>query len=303
MANLETSLGSLHLQNPILPASGTFGYGLETPEYVDIEQFGGIITKSLTRNSREGNPPPRITETTSGMINSIGLANIGVEAFIDEKLPVLRDMNIVLIGNIAGSTLREYCEVLEMLEEQSGIHGYEINVSCPNVKEGGMEFGVSVPHLEKLISALRERTPKPLITKLSPNVTSIETMAKAAVNGGTDIISLVNTLVGTKIDIETYRPKISTIFGGLSGPAIKPIAVAQVFKVYRAVNVPIIGLGGIQCVEDVIEFMQAGASAVEIGTMNYRDPAIGIKIIPAINEWLDKHNFKNLHEIIGLAHE
>jgi len=303
MANLRTALGTLNLKNPVMPASGTYGYGDDVPEYVDTEQFGAIVTKSLTRLPREGNPPPRIVETTSGMINSIGLANIGVEAFIEKKLPLLRDKNFCLIVNIAGSKLEEYCEVLEMLDEQEGIDGYEINVSCPNVKQGGMEFGVSAPHLTKLIKALRERTERPLITKLSPNVTSIETMAQTAVDAGSDMISLVNTLVGSKIDIETHQPKISTIFGGLSGPAIKPVAVAQVYKVYEAVDVPIIGLGGIQNAADVIEFMQAGATAIEIGTMNYRDPAIGINLLPELNDWLDRHSFENIADIIGIAHE
>lgn len=303
MANLETHLGPLRLKNPVLPASGTYGYGDDVPDYVDIEKFGGIVTKSLTRLPREGNPPPRIVETTSGMINSIGLANIGVEAFIEETLPILRDRDFCLVVNIAGSKLEEYCEVLEMLDEHQGIDAYEINVSCPNVKEGGMEFGVSVPHLEKLIKALRKRTDRPLITKLSPNVTSIETMAQTAVNAGSDMISLVNTLVGSTIDIETHKARISTIFGGLSGPAIKPVAVAQVYKVYEAVDVPVIGLGGIQNAADVIEFMQAGATAIEIGTMNYRNPATGINLLPALSEWLDVHSFDNVSDIIGLAHE
>lgn len=302
MAELQTRLGSLTLRNPIMTASGTFGYGDDLPDYVDIEEFGGIVTKSLTRNPREGNAPPRIVETASGMLNSIGLANIGVESFISEKLPLLRTRDTVKIVNIAGSKLEEYCEVLELLEREEGIDGYEINVSCPNVKEGGMEFGVSAPHLRRLIRALRERTDRPLITKLSPNVTSVEEMAASAVEAGTDMLSLINTLVGTAIDPDTKRPVISTIFGGLSGPAIKPVALAQVLKVARTVEVPIIGIGGISTARDVLQFLLAGASAVEIGTANYRDPGIGQKLLPEIRTWLDREGYDSVEQIIGLAH-
>jgi len=303
MADLSTKLGTLTLNNPIMTASGTFGYGDDLPDYVRISEFGGIVTKSLTGKPREGNAPPRIVETSSGMLNSIGLANIGVEEFIEAKLPKVRNQDTVLIVNIAGSKMEEYCRVMELLEDESGIDGYEINVSCPNVKEGGMEFGVSEKHLKKLISELRDITDRPIITKLSPNVTSIQTMAQAAVDAGTDMVSLINTLVGSRIDIEKRRPVLSTVFGGLSGPAIKPVAVAQVFKVFEAIDVPIIGIGGIGCAEDVIEFLMAGASAVEIGTMNYRDPGIGPKLVPAIDTWLEKHGFSAVNEIIGIAHE
>jgi len=303
MADLRIQLGTLTLKNPILTASGTFGYGDDHPDYVDLRDFGGIVTKSLTRNPREGNAPPRIVETASGMLNSIGLANIGVEAFIEERLPTVRKADTTLIVNIAGSTLREYCQVIELLEEEDGIDGYEINVSCPNVKEGGMEFGVSEQHMTRLIGALRDLTDRPIITKLSPNVTSVEAMAKCAVDAGSDMLSLINTLVGTAIDLEKKRPVISTIFGGLSGPAIKPVGVAQVFKVAAAVDVPIIGIGGISTAEDVIEYLLAGASAVEIGTMNYRDPGIGPKLIPEISAWLDSEGFNSPGDITGLAHE
>jgi dihydroorotate dehydrogenase (NAD+) catalytic subunit len=302
MADLTTQLGVLTLKNPVMTASGTFGYGDDLPDYVNIEEFGGIVLKSLTGQPREGNPPPRIVETASGMINSIGLANVGVDAFIEEKLEGLRKRNTVIIANIAGSRLEEYCDVLEKLDVAGGIDAYEINVSCPNVKEGGMEFGVSCPHLETLIRSLRELTEKPIITKLSPNVTSIEEMAAAAVDAGSDMVSLINTLVGTAIDIEKRRPVISTIFGGLSGPAIKPVALAQVFKVYKTVDVPIIGIGGIGTAEDVIQFLMAGATAVEIGTMNYQDPGIGLKLVPQIRSWLDMHGVKSVNEIIGAAH-
>lgn len=302
MADLTTQVGVLTLKNPVMTASGTFGYGDDLPDYVDIEEFGGIVLKSLTGQPREGNPPPRIVETASGMINSIGLANVGVDAFIEEKLQGLRKKNTVIIANIAGSRLEEYCDVLEKLDAAGGIDAYEINVSCPNVKEGGMEFGVSCPHLETLIRSLRELTEKPIITKLSPNVTSIEEMAAAAVDAGSDMLSLVNTLVGTAIDIEKRRPVISTIFGGLSGPAIKPVALAQVFKVYKTVDVPIIGIGGIATAEDVLQFLMAGATAVEIGTMNYQDPGIGLKLVSQIRSWLDTHGVKSVNEIIGAAH-
>ncbi len=302
MIDIRTEIGSLALKNPILTASGTFGYGDDLPDYVDINEFGGIVTKSLTRQPRDGNAPPRIVETASGMLNSIGLANIGVETFIREKLPIIRDKETVIIVNIAGSRLEEYCEIMELLDGEAGIDAYEINVSCPNVKEGGMEFGVSCPHLKRLIEALRALTERPIITKLSPNVTSIEEMAQAAVDAGSDMLSLVNTLVGTAIDIEKRRPILSTIFGGLSGPAIKPVALAQIFKVYETVNVPIIGIGGVGSVEDVIAFLMAGASAVQIGTMNYRDPGIGLKLIPRIEAWLQEHNIERITDIIGAAH-
>ncbi len=302
MANLETGLGPFILKNPILTASGTFGYGDDLPDYVDIEHFGGIVTKSLTGKPRDGNPPPRIVETAGGMLNSIGLANVGVEAFIEERLPNIRDQNTTIIVNIAGSKLEEYCQILERLEGAPGIDAYEINVSCPNVKEGGMEFGVSCTHLEKLIMALKELSSRPLITKLSPNVTSIEEMAQAAVEAGSDMLSLINTLVGTAIDIETRRPILSTIFGGLSGPAIKPVALAQVFKTYQTVDVPIIGIGGISSAKDVIQFLMAGAAAVEIGTMNYRDPGIGIKIVSNLNRWLIDNEIEDIQCIIGAAH-
>ncbi|MBS1272451.1 MAG: Dihydroorotate dehydrogenase B (NAD(+)), catalytic subunit [Candidatus Marinimicrobia bacterium] len=303
MADLTTNLAPLTLKNPIMPASGTFGYGDDLPDFVDISEFGGMVTKSLTGTPREGNAPPRIVETSSGMLNSIGLANIGVEKFIEEKLPVVRNKGTILIVNIAGSKMSEYCRVMELLEAESGVDGYEINVSCPNVKEGGMEFGVSEKHMKMLIRELRDITDKPIITKLSPNVTSIQAMAEAAVEAGTDILSLINTLVGARIDIEKQRPVLSTIFGGLSGPAIKPVAVAQVFKVYEAVDVPIIGIGGIANAGDVLEYLMAGASAVEIGTMNYRDPGLGPKLLPEIASWLDEQGFESISEIIGIAHE
>ncbi|HKJ69927.1 MAG TPA: dihydroorotate dehydrogenase [bacterium] len=302
MIDIRTEIGSLALNNPILTASGTFGYGDDLPDYVDIKDFGGIVTKSLTRQPRDGNAPPRIVETASGMLNSIGLANIGVEAFIRDKLPIIREKETVIIVNIAGSRLEEYCEILELLDGEAGIDAYEINVSCPNVKQGGMEFGVSCPHLKRLIKALRKLTERPIITKLSPNVTSIEEMAQAAVDAGSDMLSLVNTLVGAAIDIENRRPILSTIFGGLSGPAITPVALAQIFKVYESVNVPIIGIGGIGSAEDVIAFLMAGASAVQIGTMNYRDPGIGLKLMPRIEAWLGEHSIERITDIVGAAH-
>lgn len=303
MADLTTNLGVLQLKNPVMTASGTFGYGDDLPDYVDINEFGGIVLKSLTGELREGNAPPRIVETSSGMLNSIGLANIGVDNFIQDKLPLLQQADTVVVANIAGSRLEEYCTVLEKLDKHQGIDAYEINVSCPNVKEGGMEFGVSCPHLVRLIKALRELTEKPIITKLSPNVTSVEEMAEAAVDAGSDMISLINTLVGTAIDIEKRRPVLSTIFGGLSGPAVKPVALAQVFKVYKSVNVPIIGIGGIGSVQDVLQFLMAGATAVEIGTMNYRDPGLGPKFVPEISNWLEEKGIKSIGEIIGAAHK
>lgn len=287
-------------RNPVFAASGTFGYGLENPDLVDVSKFGAIVTKSITRRPREGNPPPRIVETPSGMINSIGLANIGVEKYVSEMIPNYENIGVPIIMNIAGSSQEEYCEILEMVESvSSNIIGYEINISCPNVKEGGIEFGVDSVLTEALTSALRKRTEKLLIMKLSPNVTDICAIAKAAVNGGSDAVSAINTVYGMSIDAQSRKSEIHTTYGGLSGPAIKPIGLACVNKVFNAVDCPVIGIGGITDSDDAIEYILAGASAVQVGTANYRNPAAGISIIEGLKSYCSKQNVSQISDLIG----
>jgi len=297
---LSVKIKDTLFKNPILTASGTFGYGNEIGEFIDIEKIGGVITKSVTLHPREGNPQPRITETDSGMLNSIGLANLGVKEYCNSKLPYLNNLNTNFIINIAGYAINDYVETLQILESNSGKQvGYEINISCPNVKEGGMEFGVDPNITEKLTKELRKYTDKILIMKLSPNVTRIQDIAKAAENGGADCISAINTLVGMGININTRKPKINTVFGGLSGPAIKPVALANVYKIFKSVNIPIIGLGGIQSVEDVIEFILAGADLVQIGTLNYKEPGIGVRLASELKKYLTEHNIKSVSDLKG----
>ena len=286
--------------NPILVASGTYGYGHEVADIVNVELLGGIITKSVTLEPREGNDPPRIFETPSGMLNSIGLANLGVHKFCIEKIPYLNDLNTNIIINIAGSSIDDYIQTLELLESSNGKHiGYEINISCPNVKKGGMEFSVDPKTTENLTKKIRSKTDKLLIMKLSPNVTNISEIALACEIGGADAVSAINTVVGMGIDIVTKRPKVSTIFGGLSGPAIKPIAIASVYKIFKTVKIPIIGIGGISCFEDVIEFILAGASLVEIGTLNYADPNRGVAIVDNLKKFCSDNKINNLLDLKG----
>ena len=286
--------------NPILVASGTYGYGHEVADIVNVELLGGIITKSVTLEPREGNDPPRIFETPSGMLNSIGLANLGVHKFCIEKIPYLNDLNTNIIINIAGSSIDDYIQTLELLESSNGKHiGYEINISCPNVKKGGMEFSVDPKTTENLTKKIRSKTDKLLIMKLSPNVTNISEIALACEIGGADAVSAINTVVGMGIDIVTKRPKVSTIFGGLSGPAIKPIAIASVYKIFKTVKIPIIGIGGISCFEDVIEFILAGASLVEIGTLNYTDPNRGVTIVDNLKKFCSDNKINNLLDLKG----
>ena len=286
--------------NPILVASGTYGYGHEVADIVNVELLGGIITKSVTLEPREGNDPPRIFETPSGMLNSIGLANLGVHKFCIEKIPYLNDLNTNIIINIAGSSIDDYIQTLELLESSNGKHiGYEINISCPNVKKGGMEFSVDPKTTENLTKKIRSKTDKLLIMKLSPNVTNISEIALACEIGGADAVSAINTVVGMGIDIVTKRPKVSTIFGGLSGPAIKPIAIASVHKIFKTVKIPIIGIGGISCFEDVIEFILAGASLVEIGTLNYTDPNRGVAIVDNLKKFCSDNKINNILDLKG----
>lgn len=299
MADLSIQIGNVRFNNPVFVASGTFGYGTENLELVDVTKLGAIVTKSITLNPREGNPPPRIVETPSGMINSIGLANIGVEKYISDMLPIYEEIGTQIIMNIAGSTVEEYISVLEKIESvSSAIVGYEINISCPNIKEGGMQFGVDYGVTESLTSELRKRTEKLLIMKLSPNVTDISSIASSAENGGADAVSAINTVVGMSIDHQTAKSNIYTTFGGLSGPAIKPIGLACVHKIYRSVTIPIIGIGGIVSSCDVIEYILVGAKAVQVGTANFRDPGICIKIINNFESYMDEQNQK-INKLIG----
>ncbi len=299
MIDTTVNIGKLILTNPVLVASGTFGYGDECSDLVDVSKFGGFITKSLSLKPRDGNPPPRLVETSSGMLNSIGLANIGVERFISEKLPILSKLKTKIIVNIAGSTIEEYEEILKRLEDNDGIDGYEINISCPNVREGGLSFGTKCETTAEITRRVRKLTTKTLIIKLTPNVTNISEFAQVVADEGADGVSLINTLVGMAVDINTRKPKLSTIAGGLSGPAIKPIALAKVYEVANSVQIPIIGVGGIMNASDAIEFLLVGATAVQIGTANFIDPATSIVVLNGIIEYCGQHSLLSVRELIG----
>jgi len=297
---MRVKLKDIEFSSPLLTASGTYGYGHEVRDMVDVNQWGGIITKSVTRHPREGNPPPRIAETRSGMINSIGLANLGVEKYCNEIIPLLNELQTKVIINIAGSAMKDYLETMEMLESKNGKHvGYEINISCPNVKEGGIEFGVNCEMTEQLTIEMRKRTDKLIIMKLSPNVTRIEDIAQAAESGGADAVSAINTVVGMAIDLKTRKPKLNATFGGLSGPAIKPMAIANVHKVFNAVNIPIIGIGGIATAKDVVEFLLAGATMVQIGTMNYQNPNLGVQLKEELSKYYFQNGIEKTEDLIG----
>jgi dihydroorotate dehydrogenase (NAD+) catalytic subunit len=295
----EITIRNVTFRNPVLTASGTFGYGLESDAFLDVAKLGGVVTKSISRKPRDGNPPQRIAETTAGMLNSIGLANVGVDVFLESKLPALRQKGVTTIVNIAASSVEEYCYVLERCEEHEGVAGYEINVSCPNVKDGGLNFGTHCPSVAHITRELRKRTEKFLAIKLTPNVTSIGEFAAACEGEGADAVACVNTFVGMAVNIHTRRPKIATITGGYSGPAIKPMALAKVFEVRKAVKIPIIGIGGIMTAEDAIEFMIVGASLIEVGTALFVDPAAGLKIADGIESYMQKHGMLSVHELIG----
>ncbi|MCK4688784.1 MAG: dihydroorotate dehydrogenase [Candidatus Marinimicrobia bacterium] len=302
MIDLNTKLGKrLSLSNPILTASGTFGYGDEISDIVDVELYGGIVTKSLTLKPREGNPPPRIVETPSGMINSIGLANIGVDLFLEEKADFLKIYRGQVIINIAGRADSEYCEILKRLTEENWIDGFEINVSCPNVSEGGIEFGTDPKILSNLTRKLRDLTDKFLMIKLSPNVTDIRILAETSQKCGADAVSMINTVYGSAIDINTKKPLINSVIGGLSGPAIKPISIANIIKAYRVIDIPIIGIGGISRGEDVIEFMLAGASAVQLGTVHFYNLLAINEILQFLEEYCSQNNILSIGDIIGKA--
>ena len=299
MTKTSFSIGSVHFKNRVLVASGTFGYGNEVKDLVDVNKLGGIITKSLSLKPRDGNPPRRIVETPSGMLNSIGLANIGVHAFIQDKLPYLRTLDTAVIVNIAASSVQEYCDVLSLLEQEEGIDGFEINVSCPNVKEGGLNFGTNCAMTEEITARLRPLTTKPLIMKLTPNVTHVSEFARAVERAGADAVSLINTVIGMAVDIRTKKPKLSTVTGGLSGPAIKPIALAKVYEAAQAVKIPIIGIGGIQSAEDAVEFLLVGASAVQVGTMNFIDAGASVRIAEGIRLHAEAQEIDDVGKLVG----
>ena len=299
MVDLKVNIGKLELKNPVMTASGTFGYGEEFSDFFDIERLGGILVKGTTLNHREGNPYPRMAETPSGMLNAVGLQNRGVKYFAEQIYPKLKDLDTAVIVNVNGSTVEEYIETARMVNELDNIPAIELNISCPNVKEGGMAFGVSPVQAAKVIKAVREVYTKSMIVKLSPNVTDIAEMARIAESNGADSISLINTLLGMAIDAEKRRPILSTVTGGLSGPAVKPIALRMVWQVAQAVKVPVIGMGGIMTATDAIEFMLAGATAVQVGTANFIDPCATVKVLTGIEEYLQRHNLSSVHDIIG----
>ena len=300
MTDLSVKIGKINFKNPILTASGTFGYGTEVDFLMDVSKLGGIVTKSITLHPREGNPPPRIVETPSGMLNSIGLANIGVDQYIEDKIPLYSTIGTHIIMNIAGSTMNEYEEIVRKMElVSSDIIGYEVNISCPNVKKGGMEFGIDCDLTKELTEKLRNITEKLLIIKLSPNVTNISAIAKSAEEGGADAVSAINTVVGMSIDIHKQKQNIFTKFSGLSGPAIRPIGIAAVYKVFKTVSIPIIGIGGITNSTDVLEYMFAGASAVQVGTANYRNPGIALSMIDELNSYVGQNKLTSITDIVG----
>lgn len=299
MANLNVNINGLLMNNPVMTASGTFGYGKEYEDFVDLEKIGGIIVKGTTLHKREGNPYPRMAETPSGMLNAVGLQNKGVNYFINHIYPQIKDIPTNMIVNVSGSSIESYVKTAEAINELEKIPAIELNISCPNVKKGGMAFGVSIQGASEVVSAVRKVYKKCLIVKLSPNVTDITEIARAAEASGADSVSLINTILGMAIDAEHRRPLLSTVTGGMSGAAVKPIALRMVWQVAKAVKIPVIGLGGIMNARDAIEFILAGASAIQIGTANFIDPTITVKVIEGINDYLERHHYKSINDIIG----
>ncbi len=297
--DLTCRLGPLMLKNPLIAASGCFGYGTEYAEIVDLSTLGAIAVKGLFLNEREGHPPPRIVDTPSGMLNAIGLQGIGVHRFVREKMPELRERGAVVLVNICGTTLEEYVELARILSDVEGVAALELNISCPNIKEGGITFGCSLTGTFDVVHAVRQVTRLPVIPKLTPNVTDVASFARAAEDAGADAVSLVNTFLAMVIDVETRRPKLSNIVGGLSGPAIRPIAVRMVYECHRAVKIPILGMGGIRSASDALEFMIAGASAVQVGTANFEDPFIWPKLLTGITEYMERHRLVRLADLVG----
>lgn len=299
MADLTTKLAGITLKNPVMTASGTFGYGVEFADFVNLEDIGGIIVKGTTLNPREGNDYPRMVETASGMLNCVGLQNKGVDYFCKNIYPTIKDIKTNMIVNVSGSCPEDYAECAARINELENIPAIELNISCPNVRQGGMAFGVTTDGAASVVKAVREAYDKTLIVKLSPNVTSITDIALAVQDVGADAVSLINTLMGMVIDIEKRKPVLSIATGGMSGPAVKPVAVRCVWQVAKAVGIPVVGLGGIMNAHDAIEFLLAGASAIEIGTANFIDPAVTVKVAQGISEWLDAHGCKSVSEIVG----
>ena len=299
MADLRTLIGKLELANPVMTASGTFGYGTEFADFVDLDRLGGVIVKGTTLHHREGNPYPRMAETPSGMLNAVGLQNKGVDYFCEHIYPTIKDYKTRMIVNVSGSAVEDYVATAERINALENIPAIELNISCPNVKQGGMAFGVTAKGAAEVVGAVRKVYDKTLIVKLSPNVTDITEIARAAEGAGADSVSLINTLLGMAIDAERRRPVLSTVTGGMSGPAVKPIALRMVWQVAKAVNIPVVGLGGITNATDAIEFLLAGASAIEVGTANFMDPAVTGKIVDGINDYLDRHGFASVRDIIG----
>jgi dihydroorotate dehydrogenase (NAD+) catalytic subunit len=299
MSNLSVKLHNLQLRNPVMTASGTFGYGQEYEDFVDFKRLGGIVVKATTGSNREGNRYPRMAETPKGMLNAIGLQNKGVDYFVSDIYPKIKDYPTCVVVNVSGSTIEEYEAVAEIINELENIPAIELNISCPNVKEGGMAFGTSCASAQSVTRAVRKLYKKNLIVKLSPNVTNIAEIAKAVQDEGADCLSLINTLLGMAIDAEKRAPILSTVTGGLSGPAIKPVALRMVWQVHRAVNIPLIGIGGISSAADAIEFMLAGATAVQVGTANFVDPAVTMKIVDGIADYLNRHRITDVRELTG----
>jgi dihydroorotate dehydrogenase (NAD+) catalytic subunit len=297
--DLSVRIGSLTLKNPLLAASGCFGYGVEYADVVDLSSLGGVVSKGLFLAEREGHPAPRIVETPAGMLNAIGLQGIGARRFVEEKLPELRARKATVFVNVCGTTLDEYVEVSRILSDAEGVDAIELNISCPNIKEGGIQFGCSLAGTFDVVSAVRRVTRLPVIPKLTPNVTDVASFARAAEDGGADAVSLVNTFLAMVIDVETRRPVLSNGMGGLSGPAIRPIAVRMVYECRRAVKIPIVGMGGIATADDVLEFMIAGANAVQVGTMNFVDPFIWAKLMDGIRAYMTTHAITRLQDIVG----
>ena len=296
---LEVNVAGIQMKNPVMTASGTFGYGSEYVDFIDLNKLGSVVVKGITSVPWVGNSMPRIFETPSGMLNAIGLQNVGVDGFIDKKLPYLRNFDVPVIVNICGEQVEEYLEITEKLDAADGVAAIELNISCPNLHCGGLSFGVDPKLTDELVKGVREKTTLPLLVKLSPNVTDITVIARAAESAGADGLSVINTALGMAIDINTRRPQLANITGGLSGPAIKPIALRMVWQVYNAVSIPIIGMGGIMTGDDAVEFFIAGAAAVAVGTANFINPHASLDVVDGIEEYLDRHGMRSIAELVG----
>ena len=301
MADLNVKINDIIFRNPVMTASGTFGYGLEYVDFMSLEDIGGIVVKGTTLHARQGNDYPRMTETSGGMLNCVGLQNKGVDYFCEQIYPQIKDIKTHIIVNVSGNSHDDYAECAARINALPNIPAIELNISCPNIKDGGMAFGVTYSGAASVVKAVRQRYHKTLIVKLSPNVTDITEIARACENEGADCVSLINTLMGMAIDIEKHRPLLSIGTGGLSGPAIKPVALRMVWQVAKAIKIPVIGLGGICTAQDAIEFLMAGATAIQIGTANFLDPAVSVKVCKGLNEWLDAHGYHSVTEIIGVV--